>query len=116
MAEVKTDGTPEVYKIEVSDILGLWEVIRIDIQGEVSIYPWIRGRFMFNFLEGNIFTCVKEGKFSDGTWEFSIKTWESEKQFTIILNEVFEYIIIRTEDDEMILADRGSKYLLTRKL
>lgn len=112
MAEVITRRTPE---IKVSDISGLWEVIRID-EGEISIFPWIRGRFMFDFLEEMMFVCIKEGKHSNGTWELSEKTWESEKQFSIILNEEFEYIIVDIDEDEMIITGRGSKYLLARKL
>ena len=112
MAEVITSRAPEV---KVSDISGLWEVIRID-EGEITVYPWIQGRFMFNFLEEMMFVCIKEGKHSKGTWELSEKTWESEKQFSIILNGAFEYMIMNIDEDEMIITDRSSKYLLARKL
>jgi hypothetical protein len=116
MAEVKTGKSPDLFEVKVSDILGLWEVIRIDIGGEVNIYPWIRGRFMFNFLEEKVFVCIKEGKHSSGTWELTKKTWESETLFTIKLNDAFEYIIMDLDEDEMKITDRASKYFLSRKL
>jgi len=107
---------PPKIGIGISDICGLWEVIRIDMAGETSIFPWIRGRFMFNFLEDMIFACIKEGKHLNGSWKLSEKTWESKRVSSIILNEAFEYIIISIHEDEMIITDRGNRYLLARKL
>lgn len=101
--------------IKVSDILGLWEVLRVDV-GENTFYPWIRGRFMFDFLDNEVFACIKEGKHSNGTWELVEKTLEYEKQFSILLNETFKYNILRIDEDEMMITDRSSKYLLARKL
>jgi len=115
MAEAVAGNKPDLSKITSSDIIGLWEVIRID-EGEISIFPWIRGRFLFNFLDEVTFVCYKEWKQFHGTWELSEKTWESEKRFLIKLNETFEYMIVNIDEDEMIFTDRGSKYILARKL
>lgn len=101
--------------INLSDIPGLWEVIRIDIGGENYVYPWIQGRFMFNFLEDNMFVCFKSGKLSSGSWALTERAGESGKLFAIVINDTMEYIIIRLDEDEMVFTDRSSKYMLSRK-
>jgi hypothetical protein len=112
MAEITEKSA---QKIMISDILGLWEVLRVEMD-ENTLYPWIRGRFMFDFLENEVFACIKEGKHSNGTWELVEKTLEYEKQFSILLNETSRYRILHIDQDEMIISDRNSKYLLARKL
>ena len=110
----KIDTIPEISNIEISDISGLWEVIRIyqdDEQRESS--PWIKDRFKFNFLPEMIFHCVKDGKNLHGTWEIVKKTKETPKRFSIILNSTYEFNILCVCEEEIIMSDRNNKYLLT---
>jgi hypothetical protein len=113
----KTDTIPDLSGIEISDISGLWEVIRI-YQGDEQLvsYPWIKDRFKFNFLSEKIFLCLRDGKTIHGNWELVEKTYESQKQHSIVLNGIFDFIIIENDEDEMTLSDRRNNYLLVRRL
>ena len=79
-----------ISQISITDICGLWEVIRISRGDEVS-YPWVIDRFKYSFQPDMIFLCLQEGHVSHGTWELSEKIYETQKQYSIILNETFEY-------------------------
>jgi hypothetical protein len=116
MMEILIGSVPDIHNVRLSDVIGLWEVIRITRAGEDPVYPWIKGRFLFNFMDEMMFSCIKEGAHSNGTWELASKTWESVTQFSIKLNDTFEYMIIDIDEDEMIITDGGSRYLLDKKL
>ena len=116
MAEIITGTVPGIQNVRLPDVIGLWEVIRITRAGEDPVYPWIKGRFLFNFMDEMMFSGIKEGNHFNGTWELATETWEDETQVSIKLNEMFEYVIMAIDEDEMIIDDGGSKYLLTRKL
>ena len=51
MAEAIIDRVSGLNNIEISDVLGLWEVIRINRVDENPVYPWIKERFKFNFID-----------------------------------------------------------------
>ena len=105
----------DISNIGISDICGLWEVIRI-CEGDSKLYPWLRERFMFNFLDEMLFVCIKDGQHSPGKWELTETTFENKKQFLIILNGTFEYVIVDISEDEIILSDHKCEYFLVRKL
>lgn len=106
-----------IHIIRMSDICGLWEVIRISQKdSHQTIYPWVKDRFKFNFLPEMLFICLQDGQNSQGTWELSEKIYESQKRYSIILNETFEYIILDINEDDIILSDRKYKYFLVRRL
>ena len=106
-----------ISNIGISDISGLWEVIRISQKdSHQTIYPWVKDRFKFNFLPEMLFICLHDGKNSQGTWELSEKIYDSQKRYSIILNETFEYIILDISEDDIILSDRKYKYFLVRRL
>ena len=108
-----SDTLPEIKE---SDICGLWEVIRVSRKnGNKKSYPWIRERFKYNFLPEMIFLCFKDGDCSHGTWELAEKIHNTKKQYSIILNGNFEFMIIHIEEDELTVSDRWSEYLLTRR-
>ena len=71
---------------------------------------------MFNFLDEMRFVCIKDGQHSPGTRDLTEKVFETMKWFSIILNGTFEYMIIEIDEDEIILSDHRSEYLLIRKL
>ena len=106
-----------IHIIRMSDICGLWEVIRISQKdSHQTIYPWVKDRFKFNFLPEMLFICLQDGRNSQGTWELSEKIYESQKRYSIILNETFEYTILDISEDDIILSDRRYKYFLVRRL
>ena len=107
---------PSATDIKISDIYGLWEVIRICEGGNKVLYPWLRKRFKFNFLDKMMFFCIKDGQNSRGTWELTERVFETKKRFSIILNGTFEYVIVDLNEDEIILSDHKCEYLLVRKL
>ena len=101
---------------EIVDICGLWEVIRIyKDDDQKASYSWIKDSFKFNFLSEMLFLCLRDGKTIHGSWELVEKTYESQKRYSIILNESFEFIVIDISDDQMILFDQGNYYLLIRR-
>jgi hypothetical protein len=116
MADILTGTIPDVQNVRLPDVIGLWEVIRISRVGERPVYPWIKGRFLFDFMDEMMFSCIMGGRHFNGTWELVTKTWDEETRFSINLNDTFEYIIIKIDEDELIMTDRGSRYTLTRKL
>ena len=71
---------------------------------------------MFNFLDEMRFVCIKDGQHSHGTWDLTHKTLENKKQFSIILNGIFEYTIVEIDEDEIIMSDHRCEYFLVRKL
>jgi hypothetical protein len=106
-----------IHNIELSDICGLWEVIRITSDKDsTALYPWIGKRFKYHFLPELIFLCLKDGEYSHGTWELAEKSVDHNTQFSIILNESTEYRILKCDRDEILLSDHSSQYLLTRRL
>ena len=117
MAEESTVTSPDVTNIDIADICGLWEVIRISRKDDNKVsYPWLEGRFMFNFLEENIFLCIKNKQCNHGTWKLQRKAFKTNNRFSIILNGTLGYTILGIDEDEIILSDRNCKYFLTRKL
>ena len=112
-----TATIPGSSTIEISDVCGLWEVIRIfKDDGHFVSYPWIKDRFKFNFLQEMIFLCLKDGKNTHGDWELAGRTNEAHGRFSIILNGTYEFIILEISEEEMILSDRRNNYLLVRRL
>ena len=107
---------PSSTDIKISDICGLWEVIRICEGDKIALYPWLRERFMFNFLDEMMFVCIKDGQHSRGKWELTEKSFENKNRFSIILNGTFEYVIVDISEDEITLSDHKCKYFLVRKL
>ena len=106
-----------ISNIGISDISGLWEVIRISRENFANpIYPWVENRFKYSFLPEMIFLCLQDGQTSRGTWELSEKTYETQKRYSIILNDTFEYTILDLSEDEITLSDHINKYLLVRRL
>ena len=115
MSHFVGDSTSDISQISISDICGLWEVIRISKENSI-IYPWIKDRFKYSFQPEMVFLCLQDGQISHGTWELSKKTFQTQRRFWVILNETFKYAIIAIDDDEMILSDNKYEYLLYRKL
>lgn len=111
-----TVTSPDVIDICIADILGLWEVIRINSKDEPPVFPWITGRFKFNFVDDMIFECISHEQHSHGTWELFKKPFETKDRFSIILNGILQYGIKNIDEDEMKLSNRLSKYLLVRRL
>jgi hypothetical protein len=106
-----------ISNIGISDISGLWEVIRISRENFANpIYPWVKDRFKYSFQPEMIFLCLQDGHTSHGTWELSEKTYETQKRYSIILNDTFEYTILYFSEDEITLSDHINKYLLVRRL
>ena len=117
MGDNRTAAFADVANVNIADILGLWEVIRINRKDDIkSFYPWLNGRFKFNFVNDMIFECTRHGQHSHGNWELFKKIFETNDRFSIILNGTFEYTIVNIDEDEMILSNRTSEYLLVRKL
>ena len=108
--------SPDVTNIDIADICGLWEVIRICDGNNQVQYPWLGERFKFNFLPEMIYLCLKDGQNHHGTWEMTEKSFENKKRFSIILNGTFEYMIVEIDEDEITLSDHKCEYLLVRKL
>ena len=77
MGDNRTAAFANVANINIADILGLWEVIRINRKDEIPAYPWITGRFKFNFLDEMLFLLTKDGQHSHGTWELTEKAFET---------------------------------------
>jgi hypothetical protein len=112
-----TSTIPDLSTIEIEDICGFWEVIKIyRDDNEKESYPWIKDCFKFNFLSEMIFLCQKDGNTIHGSWEFVERTFESQKQFFITLNGAYEFIILEISGSEMLISDRNSNYLLVRRL
>lgn len=97
------------------NIFGVWEVIRIS-RGDSVDYPWITNRFKYSFQPEMNFLCLQNGQNSHGTWELSEKIYETQKRYSIILNDTFEYIIQDLNTDEITFSDHINKYLLVRRL
>ncbi len=116
MAENNTGTFPVVTNIKISDICGLWEVIRICDGDNKALYPWLGERFKYNFLPEMIYLCLKYGDCHHGTWELTENTFETKKRFSIILNGTLEYRIIDIDMDELILSAKGCEYLLNMRL
>lgn len=113
----KTDTTVDLSGVTAADIFGLWEVIRIYQQdNRVISYPWIKDRFKFNFMPEMMFICLRDGRTITGSWDLAERASESKKQYAIVLNESFEFIIIEISEDELILFDHSKYYLLVRRL
>ncbi len=107
----------DLCRVEVDDVCGLWEVIRIYKDEDQTVsYPWVKDRFKFNFLPEMLFLCLKDGRTIHGTWELVAETDDSHVQHSIILNESYEFIILDICEDEMTLHDRSKNYLLVRRL
>ncbi len=104
-----------ISNIGTSDIIGLWEVIRIS-RGDSVEYPWVGHRFKYSFQPEMNFLCLQDGKNSHGTWKLTEKVYETQKRYSIILNETFEYTILDIDEDEITLSDHINKYLLVRRL
>ena len=65
----------------------------------------------------NEFSMLTEnGQNSHGTWELSEKIYKTQKRYSIILNDTFEYIIQDLNTDEITFSDHINKYLLVRRL
>ena len=116
MSENNTTAFPEVANIQISDICGFLEVVQICNGDNKVSFPWLDGRFMFNFLEQNIFLSIKGGECNHGTWKLKRKALKTNNRFSIILNGTSEYKIMGVDEDEIILTDCNSKYFLTRRL
>ena len=116
MADNLTVTIPGIQYVRLPDVIGLWEVIRIRREGENPVYPWINGRFLFNFMDEMMFSCIRGGRHANGTWELATEIRDDEAKFLIRLNDTFEYSIVSIDENEMIMTDRGSRYTLTRKL
>ena len=106
---------PAATDIHTKDIYGLWEVIRIS-RGDSIEYPWVGHRFKYSFQPEMNFLCLQNGQNSHGTWELSEKFYETQKRYSIILNDTFEYMILDLDEDEITLSDHINKYLLVRRL
>ena len=104
-----------ISQIGISDICGLWEVIRIT-RGDSVNYPWVENRFKYSFRPEKFFTCLQDGQNFHGTWELSEMIYASQKRYSLILNETFESTILDLDEDEITLSDQTNKYLLVRKL
>jgi len=111
------DAIQETDRIAIPDICGLWEVIRIIHKDKPKAsYPWIKARFKFNFQADKIFHCMKDGQISRGTWELYQRTNDSKNRTSIILNGLFEYLLVDFSGDELTLSDFRNDYLVVRKL
>ena len=106
---------PAAIDIQIDDICGLWEVIRISRRDLVE-YPWIGHRFMYSFQPEMNFTCFQNGQNTIGSWELAEKVYDTQKRFSIIQDETFEYTILALDEDEITLSDHINKYLLVRRL
>jgi hypothetical protein len=84
--------------------------------GDSVDYPWIKNRFKYSFQPEMNFLCVQNGQNSHGTWELIEKIYETQKRYSIILNDTFEYIIQDLNTDEITFSDHINKYLLVRRL
>ncbi len=115
MAENIMHTIPTAKDIKISDICGLWEVIRISRGDDVN-YPWVENRFKYSFQPEMNFLCLQNGKNSHGTWKLSEKIYETQKRYCIILNDTFEYTIIDFNEYDITLSDNINKYLLLRRL
>jgi hypothetical protein len=115
MSQFVDETTSGISHIGISDICGLWEVIRIS-RGDSIEYPWVGHRFKYSFQPDLNFLCLQNGQNSQGTWELSEKIYETQKRYSIILNETFEYTILDLDEEEITLSDHINKYLLVRRL
>ena len=106
---------PAATTIRTSDICGLWEVIRIS-RGDSITYPWVGQRFKYSFQPEMNFLCLQNGQNSHGTWQLSEKIYETQRRYSIILNDTFEYSILDLDEDQITLSDHINKYLLARRL
>ena len=117
MSHFDVETISDISNIGISDICGLWEVIRISRENCVNpIYPWVENRFKYSFQPEMFFLCLQDGQVFRGTWELSEKTYETQRRYSIILNETFEYTILDLSEDDITLSDHINKYLLVRRL
>ncbi len=62
MAKNSTVTFPDISNIKIAYIFGLWEVLRVSRKNEIKpSYPWLKGRFKFNFVDDMIFECINDG-------------------------------------------------------
>ncbi len=103
--------------IEISAICGLWEVIHISREDCAKpIYPWLKERFKYHFLDEMMYVCCRDGNPSHGTWGLSEKVYNGKKQLSLILDGKIAYEIINVSSDEMTLSDSKCEYYLVRRL
>lgn len=115
MLSLKCESTSCNPNIGIYDICGLWEVIRIS-NGSVVSYPWLKDRFKYSFQPEMFYVCLLNGNNSHGTWKLSEETYESEKRYSIVLNDKYKYTILDIDEDELNLSDYENNYLLVRRL
>jgi hypothetical protein len=106
---------PSADSVQVEDIFGMWEVIRIT-RGDRVTYPWTESRFRYSFQPEMTFLCMRQGQNSYGTWKLSESKNESQSRYSIVLNDTFELKILDMDEDEIIFTDQMNQYLMTRKL
>ena len=117
MSHFDVETISDISNIGIFDICGLWEVIRISRENCVNpLYPWVENRFKYSFQPEMFFLCLQDGQVFRGTWELSEKTYETQRRYSIILNETFEYTILDLSEDDLTLSDHINKYLLVRRL
>ena len=86
---------PPQTKIAITDICGLWEVIRISREDcDKSTYPWLEERFKYHFLDEMMYICCRDGNPCHGTWGLSEKAYNGKKQLFLILDDKIAYEII----------------------
>ncbi len=52
-----------IHIIRMSDICGLWEVIRISRENFANpLYPWVKDRFKYSFQPEMNFLCLQNGQ------------------------------------------------------
>ena len=115
MLSLNSESTSDNPNIGIYDICGLWEVIRIS-RGSVVSYPWLKDRFKYSFQPEMFYVCLLNGHNSSGTWKLSEEPYESEKRYSIVLNDNDKYTILDISEDELTLADENNSYFLVRKL
>ena len=111
MEDILTKGN-----IQVADICGYWEVIHNSVNQGSKEPKAITRRDRYIFLPQMAFIRISGGQPNCGTWELTKKESESESIFSIILNEISEYIIVNINDNNMILIDRMNKLSLVRRM
>ncbi len=117
MSDKHLHKTPDISGLKTADICGLWEVIKIYRENDNSkSYPWLAGRFRYNFMCEMVFLCTQNGKSFHGDWELSEKVSRTGKEYAIILNGSLKYTILDLNEDEMLLSYLGYRYHLVKRL
>lgn len=101
--------------INIYDICGFWEVIRICEGDNIMLYPWLRKRYKIEFRDTQIFICVKDGQHFRGIWKLKKVVINNNQRFSIILNGLLEYVITEYSVNEINVSDHINNYLLVRK-